>query len=319
MRLIDRIGCRIKLHDLHVFLTVVEAGSMGGAAQRLNTVQPAISRSIAELEAAFGVRLLDRHRHGTRPTEYGRALLDCGAAAFDDLRRGVRNIGFLADPDAGEVRIGSSTLLAASYVAAVFDRLSRRRPRIVSHLVVGYSETLYRELSERKVDFLIARRFAPLADERLAFDFLFNDSSVVVAGAGNPWARRRAVKLADLVDELWTLPPPDSMVGAHLADAFRTGGLERPRATMVTPSPEVRFSLLATGRFLTMLPVSALRFPARHAAFKVLPVELSVADVPIGIVTVRNRTLSPTAQLFVEHARAVARAWTSARSKAASR
>ena len=68
MQLSDRIGRRMKLHDLHVLMTVVQAGSMGKAAQRLNTSQPAISRSIAELEHALGVRLLDRHRQGVEPT-----------------------------------------------------------------------------------------------------------------------------------------------------------------------------------------------------------------------------------------------------------
>src|SRR6478672_2310493 len=108
MRLSERIGRRMKLQDLNVLMTVVEAGSMGRAAQRLNISQPAISRSIAELERALGVRLLDRHRQGIEATEYGRALLDCGVAVFDDLRQGVKNIEFLADPAAGEVRIGST-------------------------------------------------------------------------------------------------------------------------------------------------------------------------------------------------------------------
>ena len=137
MQLSDRIGRRMKLQDLHVLMTVVQAGSMGKAAQRLNTTQPTISRSIAELEHALGVRLLDRHRQGVEPTEYGRALLDGGVAVFDDLRQGVKNIEFLADPAAGEVRIGSNAPLAASFVSAVVDRLSRRYPRIVFHLVTA--------------------------------------------------------------------------------------------------------------------------------------------------------------------------------------
>src|SRR5215467_7293764 len=105
MQLSDRIGRRLKLHDLHVLMTVVQAGSMSKAAQVLNTTQPAISRSIAELEQAIGVRLLDRGRHGAEPTEYGRALLDGGAAMFDDLRQAVKNIEFLANPTVGEIRI----------------------------------------------------------------------------------------------------------------------------------------------------------------------------------------------------------------------
>src|SRR5262245_32303062 len=128
MQLSDRIGRRMKLQDLHVLMTVVQAGTMSKAAQRLNTTQPNISRSIADLEHALGVRLLDRHRQGIEPTTYGRALLDCGAAVFDDLRQGVKNIESLADPAAGEVRIGSNTLLSATLVSAVIDRLSRRYP-----------------------------------------------------------------------------------------------------------------------------------------------------------------------------------------------
>src|SRR6266436_3739544 len=83
MQLSDRIGCRMKLHDLHVLMAVVQAGSMSKAAAFLNTGQPAISRSIAELEHLLGVRLLDRSRQGVRPTYYGRAFLDAGTAVFD--------------------------------------------------------------------------------------------------------------------------------------------------------------------------------------------------------------------------------------------
>jgi len=307
MQLSDRIGRRMKLQDLHVLMTVVQAGSMGKAAQRLNTVQPAISRSIAELEHAFGVRLLDRYQQGVEPTEFGRALLDCGTAVFDDLRQGVKNIEFLADPAAGEVRIGSIAPLAASFVSAVIDRLSRLYPRIVFHLVTTDTATLHHELSERNVDLLIARRFGSIADEREGFEFLFDDSFVVVAGAQHPWARRRKIELAELANESWVLPPAESPPGSIAMAAFRASGLDYPRAAVVTNTPQVRMSLLATGRFLTIFPTSALQFPTRRAEFKVLPVKLPMARASIGIITLKNRTLSPVAQLFIDTAREVAK------------
>src|SRR5215813_6482984 len=182
MQLRDRIGRRMKLQDLHVLMTVVQAGSMGKAAALLNTGQSAISRSIAELEHALGVRLLDRSRQGVKPTEYGRALLDGGTAVFDDLRQTVKNIEFLADPTIGEVRIGCNPFLSASFVSTVVDRLSRRYPRVVFRLVTAYVETLHRELIERNVDFLIARRFTSIADERLDYELLFEDSYSLVVG-----------------------------------------------------------------------------------------------------------------------------------------
>src|SRR5262245_6534395 len=201
MQLSDRIGRRLKLQDLHVLMTVVQAGTMGKAAQRLNTTQPNISRSIAELEHALGVRLLDRHRQGIAPTEYGRALLDCGAAVFDDLRQGVKKIEFLADPEAGDGWIGSGSFVAETFVSAAINRLSRRCPRIVFHLVTAEMDTLHRELSERNVDLVFARRIGLLTDEEFGFEILYDSSFAVVAGARSPWVRRRPIALAELVNE----------------------------------------------------------------------------------------------------------------------
>jgi DNA-binding transcriptional LysR family regulator len=307
MQLSDRIGNRMKLQDLHVLMTVVQAGSMGKAAQILNTTQPNVSRSIGELEQALGVRLLDRHRQGIEPTEYGRALLDCGAAVFDDLRQGVKNIAFLADPAAGELRIGTTTFLAASFVSALVDRLSRRYPRIVFHLVTGYTETLHQELAERNVDLLIIRGSGPIADPRYDFEFLFDDSYVVAAGAQNQWGRRRRIEIAELVNELWVLPPPDSVIGSIVMDAFRASGLDYPRVSVVTDCPHMRISLLATGRFVTIFPASAFRFLAKRSELRILPVELPTARRPNGIVTLKNRALSPVAKLFIDCAREVAK------------
>ena len=297
----------MKLQDLHVLMAVVQAGSMNKAAVLLNTRQSAISRSIAELERTVGVRLLDRNPQGVEPTQYGRALLDGGAAAFDDLRQALKNIDFLADPTAGEVRIGSSALLAAGFVSAVVDRLSRRYPRIVFHLVTGHVEALHRELNERNVDLLIARRFGPLADERLDFEFLFDDSYVVAAGVHNPLVRRRKIKLAELVSEAWVLPPPGSVIASVVMEAFRASGLDYPHTTVVTESSEVRTSLLATGRFVTIFPASALRFPARRLEVLALPVELPMARLPNGILVPKTRALSPVAELFIECSREVAK------------
>ena len=300
MQVKDRIGRRIKLQDLNILMAVVQAGSMGKAARDLNTSQPNISKSIADLEHALGVRLLDRNPQGVEPTQYGRALLDGGAAVFDELRQIVKNIEFLADPTTGEVRIGCNPSLAPSFVAAVVDRLTRRHPLIVCHVTAGLAHTLHRELTERSVDFLIARDFASTADERLSFEFLFEDSYVVAAGARSPWVRRRPVKLATLVNEPWVLPP----IGIEV---FRRSGLDCPRKAVFTNSSEARMSLLATGRFVAILSTSAMRGYAEQTDIKVLPVKVPIAPVPTSVVTLKNRTLSAVARLFIEHAREVAR------------
>jgi DNA-binding transcriptional LysR family regulator len=307
MRMSDRIGCRLKLHDLHVFMAVVQAGSMSKAATLLNTGQPAISRSISELERELGVRLLDRGRQGAKPTEYGRALLEGGTAAFDDLRQTVRSISSLSDPAVGEVGVGCNPFLAASFVAAVIERLSRRYPRAVFRLTPAYVEILYRELTERNVDFLIARRSGSLADERLQYEFLFEDKYWVLAGAKSPWARRRSIDLIELANELWALPPPDTTTGMVALSAFRACGLEYPRTAVIAEPVDVRITMLASGRFITIFPASVFRFSARRPEMKILPVRQELSRVPVGIITLKNRTVSPLAQQFIESSREVAK------------
>jgi DNA-binding transcriptional LysR family regulator len=305
MQLSDRVGRRIKLHDLHVLMAVAQAGSMTKAATALKTTQPAISKSIAALEHTFGVRLLDRNPQGVQPTEYGRALLNSGVKVFDDLRQGVRQIESLADPAAGEVRIGCHHFLGASFVPAVIERLSRRYPRMVFHIVASQTDVLQRELSERKVDLVVGWKLGALTDEQMVFEHLYDDPHVVVAGARNPWVRRRSVKLADLMKETWTLAPPESVYGAIAREAFRASGFDYPRATVFSLPTEARIALLATGRFLSILSTSVLRFPTRRSDIKILPVELPLAGISIGILALKGRTITPASQLFIETARDV--------------
>jgi DNA-binding transcriptional LysR family regulator len=307
MQWADRIGRRIKLRDLHVLHAVAQAGSMTKAAGDLAISVPVVSKAIAELEHTIGVPLLDRSPKGVEPTAYGRALLRRGLVAFDELRQGVRDIEFLADPTVGEVRVASTAPLAASFVAGIIDRLSRRYPRLVFHPTVGDAEILRRALAERNVDLVIGRRFGALADEELDFEPLYDNPYVVMAGVKSPWIRRKEVRLAELMDEPWVLPSPDSSVGSFLGEAFRAQGLDFPRVAVVAFAYEVRVSLLATNRYLTILPESALWFPATHPRIKRVPVELSLRPMPIGIITLKNRTLSPAAQLFIDCAREVAK------------
>ena len=128
----DRIGRRVKLRDLHVLLAVAEMRSMAKAAERLAISQPVVSRTIADLEHALGVRLLDRTSRGVEPTAYGRSFIHCGRAVFDEMRRGVQDIEFLADPTAGEVRIGVAPPFV-DFVTAAVARLAARYFEWVRH------------------------------------------------------------------------------------------------------------------------------------------------------------------------------------------
>jgi DNA-binding transcriptional LysR family regulator len=305
----ERIGRRLKLRDLHILIEVAQLGSMAKAAARLAISQPAVSKSIADIERTVGLRLLDRTPFGVEPTMYGVALIRRAAVIFDELKQGVDELGFLADPCSGELRIGISESMAAGFMTAVIDRFSSQYPRIVvkaTQVVVAPIE--FRELRERSVDLLLGRIPTPLSEEDLHAEVLFDDRIHIVVGLQSRWARRRKIALAELIGEPWALPAPDSLPGSMIATAFSACGLNMPRATVVTSSIHLLGAgLPATGRFLTVLPASVLRFGAKRLALKILPIELPLAPQPVGIIWLKNRMMNPVAQLFIDCARGLAR------------
>ena len=135
---------RLKLRQLEILLSVAQWGGMAKAAQHLAISQPVVSKTIADLENALGVRLFDRTPKGVEPTLYGRALLKRSLAIFDDLKTSVSEIEFLADPTAGQLQIGSSEIMAAGLVATVIERLSSKYRRIDFRVEQVTSATLVR-------------------------------------------------------------------------------------------------------------------------------------------------------------------------------
>ena len=208
----DRIGRRLKLRDLHMLMTVVQRGSMAKAAAELAVSQPAVSKAIADMEHTLGLRLLDRSRNGVEPTAYGRALVKRGMTIFDELKQGVEELEFLADPSVGSLRIGSTESIAAGMLPAIIERFCREHPGVRLDVAQTVISTLhYRELRERSIDLLIGRIPTPFAEDDLAADIVYDDQVVVVAGRQSKWARARKLKLADLSGEPWILPSADTM------------------------------------------------------------------------------------------------------------
>lgn len=307
MQVSDRVGRRVKLHDLHVLMAVAQSGSMGKAARRLNTSQSAVSRSIAELEHAFGVRLFDRSRQGIEPTQCGRALLGCGAAVFDELRQGVKSIEFLTDPTVGEVRVAGNEHLIAGLIASVFGRLRGQYPGIAIDVTSVIMSEQHRELRERKVDLVVGRLSPKSKEEDIRTEVLFHDGIVVVAGLESRWSRRRKVDLSELAGEPWVFPQPQSPFNAPVADLFRARGLPFPPRGLARGSVNLLCALVASGPFLGLFPRSLLHFGANLPPLKVLPLKLPIRPLPVGIMMLKNRTISPVVKLFIDCARELTR------------
>jgi DNA-binding transcriptional LysR family regulator len=306
MQLSNRVSRRMRLHDLHVFMAVVQAGSMNKAARLLNTTQPAVSRSIADLEHTIGVRLLDRSRQGVEPTVYGGTLLAGGVAMFDELRQAMRNIEFLTNPTVGEVKVSAYDPLIIGALSAALDHLRRKHPGIaiyVKSTVAGEGE--FQDLRERKVDLLLGR--VVRTEEDIHAEALFQDRLRVVVGPNSKFAQRRKLALRELADEPWVLPPPDSTVGLLIANAFRSRSESFPPKRVIWGVASVACSVLPRGPFLGILTDSLLRFGVNLPKLRVLPIELPVPPSPVGIMTVKDRTSVPAVKLFIDCMREVAK------------
>ncbi len=303
-----QIGRRLRLRDLFVFSMVVKSGSMAKAAAGLNVSTPSISEIVAGLERALGVRLLDRSPRGVLLTPYGAALLKCGEAAFDDLRQGIRAIEFLADPTAGELKIGCPESTAVAILPQIVQQFSREYPRVIVQVDnVPTPALTHPGLRDRKYDLFVARLGGqPLDDLRideLNVETLCDDPLVLAAGMHNPWVRRRKINLAELTNEFWILTPPNSWEHSTLEEAFQAQGLEIPPASLVTISVALRVHLLANGPYITTMALSVARFNG----LKALSMDLPRWPFPVVVATLKNRTLSPIVERFIECARKVAR------------
>jgi DNA-binding transcriptional LysR family regulator len=179
---------RLKLRQLEILLAVADTGSMAKAATRLAITQPAISRALADAEQTLGVPLFDRGPHGVEPTQFGRALLNRGAAAFDEIDQGVKEIEFLADPAAGELRIGTPAGIAEGIVLAAINRQRRQYPRAVYHVAIATGSALIEELRQRKIELGFDGEAVPGGPD-IDREVLYEEPLIVVAGINNPWVR----------------------------------------------------------------------------------------------------------------------------------
>jgi DNA-binding transcriptional LysR family regulator len=305
-----QLGRRLKLRDLHVFFTVADRGSMAQAAAQLDVTAPTVSEAIADLEHALGVKLFDRSPQGVAPTMYGTALLRRGKLAFDELKQGIRDIEFLADPTVGELRIMCDESIAAATLPLIVQRFTRDHPNAVLDVETFDRFAYVAKLRDRMFDLVLTRRPQPDLENdprgELKADLLFEDQLVIAAGAHTRWARRRKIDLAELADAPWILTAPGTWNYDVVAEAFRHRGLGAPRLSMTTLSVYLRTNLLATGDFITAFPRSVMDLHAERFALRALPVDLPARPWPVRLLTVRNRTMSPIVERFIACARDVA-------------
>ena len=300
----DRIGRRVRLRDLHIVLAVAERGSMAKASAHLAISHPVVSKTISDLERTLGVQLFDRNAKGVELTIYGRALLKCGVTVFDEMRQGLKQIEFLTHPNSGELGIGCTEIAVAGILPGITGRFQKKYPAVNLRMVLTDTATLeFNELRERRVELQIGRMPKSFPNDELTAEPLLDEPFLVVAGADSSWSRRTRLKLPDLANAPWVLPPYDSIPGMLIQEIFRAADVELPHPSIATLSIELTRKLVSDGEYVGLLPRSVVLFNGKCAGLKTLPIRFEGPRIAVGLVTVRNRTLSPLAELFIGCAR----------------
>jgi DNA-binding transcriptional LysR family regulator len=222
-------------------------------------------------------------------------------AVFDELRRGLQNIQNLTEPYAGELRVGAAEPMR-DLLSSIVEQVARKYPRIIVNYMMAEAKPLHDMLRGRQADVVFSRR---IGSSETDFDYepFFEQQLFVVSGRNSRWANRRKIKLADLMDEPWVLPDSANIIAPLIAEGFRSSGLPQPAAQVIANSLRVRETMTSRGHFLTILPSSSLYPGAVQPSLKILPVALPVKPQLVEIITLKGRSLSPVAKLFLDSVR----------------
>jgi DNA-binding transcriptional LysR family regulator len=310
---IHQIAHRVKLRDLETLMAVVRERTMHKASLALHLSQPAVSKAIRELENAIGLQLFERSVRGVEPTEFGRAFAAHAKVVIDEMHRALRALDQLSDPERGEVRFACAEALSGGLASAAIHRATLEFPGTRYLMETGQPQDMVEHfLLERKVDFVLTRPHSLPLPEGVTGEPLFNDFMQAVVGASSPFAKKKRITLNDLKDEYWILARHELHQTSPVSEKFAQVGLALPSRIVETGSLAGRYSLLNSGRFVTVMPHSLLRYRHDPTAICVLPISTFPWGTPTMILTLLGRTPSHAALRFINVVRELSQSLKSA-------
>ena len=279
---------------------ILKSGSFAGAAAELGVSQPALSKSIAKLERALGVRLLERKARGVVATEYGEALLRRALPVLADLRAAAQEIEALRGGAGGVVSIGVAPAVAANFMPPLVDKVRKTHRQVVLRVTEGLVEPLHSSLRAGSLDFAITTRVGVDAPDDLVVQPLFEDTFVVCCAGGHPLARKRKASASDLTDLPWVLAPRDGMLRHELDHCFAMEGAVAPAAVVETASGALSKALVMNGEFISFLPREMIAFEERKGYLAVVPTPWLEWKREVCLVSRRGRIPSSSAAFVAD-------------------
>ena len=299
----------MQIQQLRYFLAVIDHGGFTRAATHLGRTQQAISKSLRQLEAELGVRLLDRESSVPRPTAFGHELARFARQVISDETLLRQTLQSDAIQRSGRLRIGASPTAAASRVATAVEILERRHPGIVVTIISGLQPDLLAALADNTLDVAVYIRTRPSTNDMSGIirETLGHESYRIIAGNKHPLCTAtKEITLEDLTAYSWIRGSNSGDVEAAWREPFESAGLAPPHFSIETSSIEFCRTLLEHGRHLTVLPTALLGPDLASGNLVALPSSQFEWQRPLVLAyrnSPPNEALLPLIQAFHDTAR----------------
>lgn len=279
----------MELRQLRHFIEIVRASSFGQAAERLHITQPALSKSIRNLERTLGVQLLERHPSGVTPTDYGTLFLDYATLVTTELERAVDEINELRGRGKGVVRVGAgATMMQYLMPQAVRAFVEGDAMGSVSFRQ-GLRDDLIAQLRRGEIDVVVGSINPDHVDDDLRNELILNDAIAIVATATHALAEQDDLTLASLAPYRWVLPDGGEAERDRLTYAFRAAGLPAPQCVVKTSSSVFMASVLKNSDYLSYLPAALINMDPDYGHLRALKMREPIwSPVTVGV-TYRRR------------------------------
>jgi DNA-binding transcriptional LysR family regulator len=286
------------VRHLRNMLAVIEEGSLGRAAQRLNISQPALTKSIQRLEEHLGVSLFQREARGMKPTFFADNLKGYAKAACIGMAEAERQIEALRRGTEGTVTIAGPPVIMTELLPDVLVRIAQERP-LLQIRVVSQNKGLFTELLEGKSSLVIAMLYNEIPKQGLTTHWLFDDRLVLAMRPDHPLAKRRKIKPEELLDKKWVFLENDNWSHRRLQLYFEQHGLPPPRAQVETRDPAVIKSFIMMSDHIGMLARLGIEREISRGLLKCVEIESPLMLRPIGLVYRDSEPVSPAISFLI--------------------
>lgn len=289
---------RIRLRHLHTFVAVAQQGTLGRAAETLNLSQPALSKTLNELEQLTGTRLFERGRLGAQLTVPGEQFLTHAVKVLDALNTAGQALNRKEDASADVVRIGALPTAALGILPAAIGRFHQQQKSTSLQVATMNNTMLLAGLKSGEIDLGIGRMSDPELMGGLNYELLFLESLKLVVRPGHPLLQE-TITLSRVMEWPVVVSPKGTVPRQNAEALLQSQGCKMPAGCIETLSASLSRQLTVDYDYVWFVPSGAVKEDLRQATLVSLPVPTQSAGEPIGILTRVDIPLSTGAQMLI--------------------